>query len=222
MTDERKRQAGSEPCVWVSNAQIKPGLLFGFTCQMAEDNNDLLVARIRAFKRGEALAPEDLPPAMWISPRFAKDDRRKLPHLFKAGGFVTVSEPFAEVLRGFALGRTRLHPVELLHLDRETPFPGRHYFLNIAEVHRHFSPEHSARYRAIPNPQTSYVAGLPGGGLKNDDLAVAPAALDGPAIWLDNTIVSTLFFSDPLVRALRAAKLTGKLPLYRCRVAALN
>lgn len=221
MTDEPKRKTGSEPCVWVSDAQIEPGLGFGFTCQLAEDDNDLLVARIRAFKRGEALEPADLPPAMWISPRFAEDDRRKLPHLFSAGGYFTVSEPFAEVLRGFDLGRTRLHPVELLHLDRETPFPGRYYFLNIAEVHRHFSPELSARWEPYKDPKTSYL-GSPPLPQKDDDLTVAPAALDGPAIWLDDTIGRSLFFSDPLVRALRAAKLTGKLPLYRCRVATMN
>jgi hypothetical protein len=222
MQDETDRQVASEPCVWVSNAVVKSDRIFGFTCKMAEEDNDTLVARLRAFKRGEPLTSQDLPAVMWIGPKYAKDDRRKLPHLFNAGGFLAVSEPFAEVLHGFDLGRTRLHPVELRRSNREDRFPGRHHILNVAEVHRHFSPEHSARYQPVPSPKTSYIAGLPAGGLKDDDLTVAPAALAGPEIWLDDTIVSTLFFSDPLVRALRAAKLTSRLPLYRCRVAAAS
>lgn len=210
-----------EPCVWLSISDIKSDLSFGFTCQMIEDDKDALLSRLLAFKRGAVLESEELPSVMWIARRATNDDRRKLPHLFGAAGFLTVSETFAEVLRGFDLGRTRLHPVEFLHSDQKEPFTGRYYFLNIAEVHRYFSPEHSARFEPLPNSATSYIASV-GNTVEDDDISVVPAALHGPDLWIDDTLLTHFFCSDLLVRALRAAKLASQLPLYRCRVLAAN
>lgn len=213
-----ERQDADGPCVWVAKPIVTSELGFGFTCQLAEDDNALLVARIGAFQRGEAMSAGDLPSSMWISPRFRGDDRRKLPHLFVAGGLVTVSEAFAGALADFPLGRTRLHPVELWRLNRKERFPGSYYFLNVTEVHRFFSPEHSARWEPFKNSRSTYL-GAPCPDTQDDDLTVIPGALNGPAIWVDDTLSSTVFFSDPLVRALRAAKLTGRLRFFRCRVA---
>jgi hypothetical protein len=134
-----------------------------------------------------------------------------------AGGFLTVSEAFAEVLSGFDLGRTQLRPVALLKSDRKTPFSGTYFFLNIGEVHRHFAPEYSARFQPRPKSRSSYIARLPHA-KQDGDISVAPGALTGPDLWLDDTLGGSLFLSDRLVTALRAAKLTRRLPLYRCPV----
>lgn len=215
------RAPDTAPCAWVSNAAVKSLLGFGFTCQLAQDDEDAFVALIRAAKRGEVLSSADLPAEMWIDPMFHRDNRRTLPHLFKANGFFAVSGPFADVLRDFDLGRTRLHPVELLHLNRKARFEGQYYLLTIGEVHQLFLPDQSTHWRPLKGSRTTYIASIPMVP-QDDDLTLAPAALTGPALWLDNTIGATLFFSDPLVQALRAAKLTSKLPLYRCRVATMN
>lgn len=213
-----ERQDADGPCVWVAKPIVTSDLNYGFTCQLAEDDLAQLAELNKASWRGEAISSDDLPSAMWISPRFRGDDRRKLPHLFVAGGLVTVSEAFAETLADFPLGQTRLHPVELWRLNRKERFPGSFYFLNVAEVHRFFSPEHSARWEPFKNSRSTYL-GAPCPDTQDDDLTVIPGALTGPAIWVDDTLGSTVFFSDPLVRALRAAKLTGRLEFYRCRVA---
>lgn len=214
--------ASSEPpCVWLSISHIKSDLLFGFRSRLAEEDSRLAVDLLSAFKRGVPCDAETLPAAMWVAQRFASDNRRKLPHLFVAGGFLAVSEAFAEVVRGFDLGRTRLFRVELLHSNRTDPFPGRYYILNIAEVRRHFSVELSAQFERMPSSSSAYVASI-GNEVQDGDITVSPAALEGPDLWIDDTLLSHFFCSDRLARALRAAKVASRLPLFRCRIAAVN
>jgi len=206
-----------EPCAWLSISHIKSELLFGFTCDLFQNDSATTLSRLEAFTRGGAIEDGHLPSVMWIRPERAVHDRRKLRHLFSAAGLLTISEAFAEVLRDFDLGQTRLHPVELLHSNRSEPFPGRYYFLNIAEVRRYFSPEHSARYNRVPNPAGTYIATLLAL-VQDDDITLVPAAMNGPDLWIDDTLRSHFFCSDRLAQALRAAKVTRQLPLFRCRV----
>lgn len=207
--------------VWVGSPGTDSALLFGFTCALADEDNDALVANIRAFKRGILLEEGALPATMWIAEQFPKDVRRTLPHLLSVGGFLAVSDAFAEVLSGFDLGRTQLRPVALLKSDRKTPFSGTYFLLNIGEVHRHFAPEYSARFMPMPKSRSSYIAGV-SPDPRDGDISVAPGALTGPDLWLDDTLSGSLFLSDRLVEALRAAKLTRRLPLARCPVVNLN
>lgn len=214
--------ASSEPlCVWLSISHVKSDLLFGFTWQLAEEDLRAAAELVRSLQRGVPCDADKLPTAMWVAPRYASDNRRKLPHLFMAGGLLAVSEAFAELLRGFDLGRTRLYPVELLHSNRTDPFPGGYYILNIAEVHRHFSAELSAQFESMPSSSGSYVGSI-GNEAQDDDITVSPAALEGPDLWIDDTLLSHFFCSDRLARALRAAKVASRLPLFRCRIAAVN
>lgn len=46
------------------------------------------------------------------------------PDIFRAGGILTVSAAFADVLRQFNFWSTRLYPVRLLQNDRKTPIDG--------------------------------------------------------------------------------------------------
>lgn len=119
------------------------------------------------------------------------------------------------------LGRTRLYEVELLKSDRRSKFPGRYFFLNIADVRRYFSPDHSDRFELLEGSQTSYIAMLRVV-TKDDDISVTPSALSGPDIWIDDTIVSSFFCSDRLVGALRAFNVANKSLFFRCRVVAVN
>lgn len=206
-----------DPCAWLSVSHVKSELLFGFTCDLFQNDSATTLSRLEAFTRGGAIEDGHLPSVMWIRPQRAVHDRRKLPHLFSAAGLLTISEAFAEVLRDFDLGQTRLHPVELLHSNRSVPFPGHYYFLNIAEVRRYFSPEFSTRFEAMPNSATSYIGSV-GNELQDDDVTLVPAARNGPDLWIDDTLLSHFFCSDRLAQALRAAKVTRQLPLFRCRV----
>ena len=54
--------------------------------------------------------------------------------------------------------------------------------------------------------------------LKNDDIAVSPAALEGVDLWRDTALTQAPFLSPRLVKAIRAAKLTRHWDMRRCRV----
>lgn len=221
MQTKQEHESSETSHVWVSNPGSDSSLIFGFTCALADEDNDAIVAKIRAFKRGVILEENSLPGTMWINKQFPKDDRRTLPHILSAGGFLAVSEAFAGVLSGFDLGRTQLRPVALLKSDRKTPFSGTYYFLNIGEVHKHFAPEYSTRFMPMPKSRSSYIAGV-SPDLRDGDIWVARVALDGPDLWLDDTLSGSLFMSDRLVNELRAAKLTRRVPLGRCPVVNIN
>ena len=55
--------------------------------------------------------------------------------------------------------------------------------------------------------------------LKNDDIAVSPAALEGVDLWRDAALIDAPFLS-PRLKAIRAAKLTRHWDMRRCRVVA--
>ncbi|WP_322996459.1 hypothetical protein [Castellaniella sp.] len=216
-----QKTAITAPCAWVSNASIKSTLSFRFICQSTLDKDGEFVELLWSDSRGEIIDRHKAPRDMWIDPHYNKDDRRQLPHFFKANGLYAASEPFVNVMRRFNIGRTQLFPVTLWRSNRKDRFYGYHYLLNIAEACHYFLPDQTERWRPYENPQSTYLGSMPIDP-QDDDLTLAPSALTGPALWFDNTISSTLFFSDPLVRALRAEKLTSKLPLYRCRIATVN
>ena len=204
--------------VWISVSDVKSELVFGFISRMFEEERALLVERLKAFSRGKAFEADELPSEMWIAARSTRDDARKLPHFLNAGGFLVVSGAVADVLSNFNLGQTQLHPVRLLHSNRLDAFPGNYFLLNISEVHRYFSPQRSARFTPLDH-HGSYVASVDAS-IEDGDIAVDPAALNGPDLWIDDTILTHFFCSDRLVQALRAAKLTSRLPLFPCIVGA--
>lgn len=54
---------------------------------------------------------------------------------------------------------------------------------------------------------------------KDNQIAVSSrVALTGPDVWIDPTLLHPIFFSDRLVQALRAAKVTRTIRLRSCRV----
>lgn len=209
-----------QPTVWISVSDVKSELVFSFISRMFEEERALLVERLKAFRRGKAFEADELPSEMWIAARSARDDARKLPHFVNAGGFLVVSGAVADVLSNFNLGQTRLHPVRLLHSNRIDAFPGKYFLLNISEVRRYFSSQHSVRFTPLGN-HGSYVASVDAS-IEDGDISVNSAALNGPDLWIDDTIRTHFFCSDPLVQALRAAKLTSRLPIFRCQVLAAN
>jgi hypothetical protein len=54
---------------------------------------------------------------------------------------------------------------------------------------------------------------------KDDQLAVSPAAFDGPDVWVDPLLFKSVFLSGALGDALDAAGLRRAFDLFRCRVA---
>ncbi len=160
----------------------------------------------RGVPQGPECFPED---RFW----FEKSRKVKAPrHVTRCAGYV-VSEPVAEILNKFDLGRTRLYPTRFFEYDRKTPVPGRYFSLSLGETKDGVIVERSRLDEA-------YGGGLTGPPDPTDgDFVLRPSVLKGPDMWVDTGVQRALFLSGPLVVALRAAKLDKQFLLSRCTVA---
>ncbi|WP_129140053.1 hypothetical protein [Modicisalibacter coralii] len=138
--------------VWATNALTDTTLLYGFTGDNYEKDEDAAVESIRRAKQGIASDDDSWPKEMYFDSPYKK--LSKLPAIFSAGGVWVVSQRFAEVLRRFELGKTTLHPVRLFQHDRTTPFDGEYFCLAFGETKDTFVPEESPRIRKVPFRKT--------------------------------------------------------------------
>lgn len=172
------------------------------------------------FRVGDPFDQGELPDIMWCS--HEKDDRRKtIPHLLKANGYLTVSQEMRAVLEQFDLGDFTFSPVTLLHMDRKTPYPGQYAFLHIPHRKLGFAPKHSCNYEPRLFEEQEHLGTVPWD-IKDNDISVAPLALDGPDIWHDLSLVFSLFFSDRAYQALKTAGLSDDLMAVRCPVVGVH
>ena len=208
---QRERQASG---VWVSNFRVRSNNLYGFTCEAQERDINEFVSVMHRAVSGEAV-PEGFPPdELWVN--FEEDDQvARFPPFIRAGDLIVVSEKLADLLRGFDLAASRLRPVRLLHMDRTTPFPGTYFLLDLRETKRAFDPERSARWEPKMFEHQTHVGSMHGMP-KDGDIAVRPSALEGADIWTDPDLLSSLFFSNRLLVALREAGMLKGVETYRC------
>lgn len=150
---------------------------------------------------------------------FGKYPNKKLkaqPDIFCGPYGFVVSRAVADVLREADLGKTRLYPLKLCQHDRVTPVEGEYFTLALGEQKTAFVPEQSNRIKPIGNPPKIWMKR----GSKPDDFdfVVSGDVLDGLDMWADPQLHRSLFLSDRLVKALRAAKLTRRFGLSKCKV----
>ncbi len=202
--------------VWLSRTLLNLDEAFGFSCQHFETAKDDFLDIIHRFKVGKDVADDELPQVMWCDN--AQDDRKKrLPHLFKAGGFFMATQEAKDVLTGFDLGASRFVPVQLFHRDRKTPWPGTHYFLYMPDRIPAFSPEHSRRYKPKRFEDQSHTGTIPFD-VADGDISVSADALTGQDMWQDTSLLWSLFFTDQVLAAIREAGLMGDMQIARCPV----
>ena len=128
----------------------------------------------------------------------------------------------ADVLRQFDLGQTALYPVDIFQYDRTTRVDGDYFHLAFGEVKNVFEPDQTpdvevASARLNPKPNGYWMLKF---ALSDGDTAVNKSALEGADLWIDPSLLKTFFMSDVLVQALKAAKLTRRFGLRKCRVVA--
>ena len=82
---------------------------------------------IHEFRRHDPAERDQAPDYIFFNLSGLREDyKRKLPDIFTiTGGLIVISERFADLLRGFELGQTRLFEVPLFERDQKTPRPGR-------------------------------------------------------------------------------------------------
>jgi hypothetical protein len=159
-----------------------------------------------------------LPPQRFPTDNFPRSDesvgahRKRIPQMF-SNGFIFLREESAEVVRQFDLGEGALYPTRLWHPDRTTMVSGRYFYLSQGNRKNAFLKDHSPdAYKA------SKEFWMPPINPRDDQLFFAAAALEGPDLWWDESLVFYFFISDRLAQALKRAKLDRDWHLLRCPV----
>ena len=203
--------------VWISHNAGPRNNHYGFDFDDTVDTDDQILSKYHTIKDHTRIgkpAPVDLLPPRLVTPGKGSG-LRQVPPLYVDWPVAVISGEVVDVLRGFELGRTTLHPVELYRADRDEVLGGGHHFLNIGERKDALIAEQSTSLRPVFEEGQFKTSAL----LKDDECAVRSSVLKGADLWIDWAFPFKIFFvSDRLYQALKAAKLHKKLTLKRCRV----
>jgi hypothetical protein len=166
--------------------------------------------------KGHALDRSRFPEALaiWSRKCFAR-----VGDYFYANGFVAVKGGLAETLRRFDLGKGGLIPLPIFQEDLTTPEPGEFFLVNFGARKDSLVPKESTMLRqGYVEPATGRQIWTVGSGVKNGDVALTPAALDGADLWNEERIRSRIFMSDALITAIREAGVKVDFRLALCRI----
>lgn len=143
---------------------------------------------------------------------------KHVPDIFEGGGFWVISERVADILQRFDLGERGVFPIsEGLYLrDKMTRIPGEYFSWRVEGCKAAFLPETTPEKRPFGTAGITWK--LPWQ-MRDSNIAVSRAALQGADAWLDDGLFNALFLSAPLGDALVAEGLTETLYLYKARIA---
>jgi hypothetical protein len=201
--------------VWVSEAMRDSTLIKGFQSEPPLREQKSALEAIGRATHGDPLPPDPDHYPKELFYKYPSEHLPRQPDIFNAGGIWTVSAAFADVLRQFNLGSTALYPVRLLQHDRKTPIDGDYFCLAFGESKDTFLPEDSPKAKTMYFNKDRWKLSLDP---HDDDLALNASATNGVDLWLEPKVFQAIFLSDPLVQALKSAKLAQGLGLLRCRV----
>lgn len=205
--------------VWVSRAMMDSSLVKAFTSDVFENDVGKAVVATKGNAKGMPFPADRFPKEIYYKYRDKKAKHQ--PDIFNASSFWVVSAACADVLRQLDLGDGALYPTKLFQHDRITPVEGEYFCLNFGNQKQVFVPEYSPSSH-IRKPYPSKNLWRVYSAIKDGEVAVTKVALDGPDLWVDPWVWDAFFLSDPLVQALKAAKLTRRFGLRKCRVIRLN
>ncbi|RBW45407.1 hypothetical protein DS901_04075 [Loktanella sp. D2R18] len=206
--------------VWVSRAMSDSTLVKAITCDELKTDPDPIIETMENSRKGKPMPADRFPKR--LHGEYRDVHIKKLPDIFLAGGFWVVSAACADVLCQFDLGQTALYPVEIFQYDKKTRVEGDYFHLAFGEVKNVFEPDETPDVRvasALRNPKPNGYWRL-NFTLSDGDTAVNKSALEGVGLWIDPSLLDIFFMSDALVQALKAAKLTRRFGLRKCRVVA--
>ena len=203
--------------VWVSKAIMDDRSVKKVTADITVNDAARAIEAGRRYAAGQPLSADWFPEEIWADK--GSGIRVALPALFYANGYWVVSAECADVLRRFDLGQSALYPVRALQSDRKTPLPGEYLCLSFGNVKWAFLGAESREARQAEWSEELWKLPFV---LKDDDLTVSAAALDGPDLWVDPALLTAFFVSDRLARALKAASVSQPFGLRRCRVISLD
>ena len=196
--------------VWASRAFMDSSRIKGFTADPLPTGMNL-GQMAEANEAGERMSAEHFPKQIFAN--YPDKKEKKQADLVLAAGAVVVSAACADVLRQFDLGHSSLYPIKLFQHDRKTPVEGEYFCLNIGERKDTFLREYSPLVRVFGNGHMKMPPYLQDG-----NVAVSPAALEGPDLWVSPPLIRIFFLSDRLTQALRAAKMGRVFGFRACRI----
>lgn len=161
-----------------------------------EEYRKHLIKVVYRARAGEPVSADDLP-SHYVARANAPPSRLTVP-MWNAD-FVQVRDDMAEVMRRFDLGMTVLKPITV-SLPRGRGEETRYLTLLTSNLRETIDPAASKPLPASRHKRTA---------LRSDtrvhpNVKAFPSALNGPAIWTDPMVLSTLFVNDALARALLA------------------
>lgn len=200
--------------VWVSEVFVNSLVVKGPIDDWSQNTTEPPYDVASRIQKGHVVPKGDLPKRFASAPGDRKI--KTAGHVFLGGGFLCVSGDCATILERFDLGSTSLVPVEVVNHDN-SPIAGDYRVMNIGERKRVLAPEACTDKVIQPYgpEQEVWKLKLSGG---DDDVAVHRSALEGADLWVDPLMRTRLFFSDPLVQALRDASMDEPFRFKRCRV----
>lgn len=204
--------------IWVSDARAKEVVL-GVSAAMNVDVDDQIIA-IQLNKSGQSVPSTLCPTKIWEEPPldgYRIQFKTGVPDLFFVEGYWLVSERAASIMRQFDLGGGALYSVSegLFYIDQKTRLPGNYYCWIFGNKKQAFLPDET------PDKMKFGVGGVRWEmpyNLMDDNIAVSRDALQGSAVWLDDSLFKAVFMSRPLGDALHAAGLCKAFCLYKARV----
>ena len=125
----------------------------------------------------------------------------------------------AEVLSRFDLGEGGLIPFTIYQADLETPYPGEYFLLNFGARKNAVLPTESRHLEKFSvHHQTGFQKWKVNLRSEDGDVALSPAALEGPDLWFEPAIYNKIFMSDRLAQALIEIGMGDVFRLQECRI----
>ena len=209
--------------VWASNFRLKSGNFGWYSPYFGPD-----VSEQERLNRSGRLGQENMigrpvPPGDFSSQTLAtRNPRTGGAHLVVIENRnVLVSDAVAEVFRQFDLGAGGVYPTQIVKRDRQRNLHDLGFQMNywcIGNSKKTFLPERSEGAQTTHLPQRNGTFHRVEGPLAPDALALDRTCLDGPDVWREGMLNVDCFFSERLVRALKAARLATRFGFVRCRV----
>jgi hypothetical protein len=195
-------------------------LVKAITCDELKTDPDPIIETMENSRKGQPMPADRFPKR--LHGEYRDVHIKKLPDIFMAGGFWVVSAACADVLRQFDLGQTALYPVEIFQHDKKTRVEGDYFHLAFGEVKNVFEPDETPDATGLSTGATQKPIRFwrPRAGFEDGNIAVNKLALEGVDLWIDPSLLRTFFLSDALVKALKAATMTRRFGLRKCRVVA--
>jgi hypothetical protein len=202
---------------WVSTAFLNFDIGYRLTSDLSIADRDAAINLSRLYAKALPFPHEKLPKEFY--PVYQKVKLNALPPFFQSERYWFLREDCADVFRHFDLGQGGLHPVKLYNFDRKSIASDTCSILIYGGQKQALLPD---RMKHLSMTRLVYPDGPvwePNeSDLKDGDVVLSPAALEGTDVWRDPQFGPYFFMSDRLAKALQAKGFDKGFRLRRCQI----